>query len=243
MDRIEPDWPAHPRVRAFSTIRSGGFSHGAWASFNLGVNSGDQIEAVAANRARLSAALPAEPRWLEQVHGRRVINLADWHPGIEADAAWTSRPDEVVVIQSADCLPVLLAARDASVVAGIHAGWRSLAAGIITATLEAVPLPAQSLQAWFGPGICVRCYPVGTELRATFVDRDPALAAAFESVAGHWHADLKRIAAHQLGAAGVEVFDSGLCSFEESERFFSYRRDGTTGRMASLIWRLPGTEP
>ncbi len=239
MDRIEPDWPAHPRVRAFSTTRSGGVSRPPWASFNVGLNSGDQTEHVVANRAQLRAELPAEPRWLEQVHGRRVINLADWRPGIEADAAWTRQAGEVVVIQSADCLPVLLAARDGSLVAGIHAGWRSLADGIIDATLSEVPPGNASLQAWFGPAICADCYLVGDELRAAFVSRDPALAAAFRLDAGRWYADLKRIAAHQLGAAGVEVCDSGLCTFEAGERFYSYRRDGVTGRMASLIWIKP----
>ncbi|NBB91541.1 MAG: peptidoglycan editing factor PgeF [Gammaproteobacteria bacterium] len=236
MKVIEPDWPVERRVGAFTTTRDGGVSVGPWASLNLGVNSGDEADAVAANRGRLTDELPAEPRWLGQVHGSRVIHLADWQPEVEADAAWTDRPGEAVVIQTADCLPVLLAARDGSLVAGVHGGWRSLAAGIIERTLWAVPVPGKELRAWIGPGICARCYQVGGEVRSAFVDLDPVLAAAFQADGDRWRADLKWIAAQQLRAAGVEVFDCRRCTFEEVDTFYSFRREGRTGRLASVIW-------
>lgn len=236
MKRIEPNWPLGERVGAFATTRHGGVSEGAWVSMNLGINSGDDPEAVATNRARLSAQLPTDPRWLKQVHGSRVIHLADWQPEIEADAAWTDRPDEVVVIQTADCLPILLADRDATHVAGIHGGWRSLADGIIAETLSALPVESSDLLAWIGPGICGRCYQVGSELRKVFQAVDPVLLDAFAPDGDRWRADLKWIAAHQLRAASVEVFDSERCTYEEAETFYSFRREGKTGRMASVIW-------
>lgn len=236
MQRVEPNWPGDDRVAAFCTTRRGGVSEGAWASMNIGANSGDDAGAVASNRARLTAELPAEPRWLKQVHGRRVIHLAEWKTGIEADAAWTDRPGEVVAIQTADCLPILLANRDATLVAGVHGGWRSLAAGIIPRTLSALPGDGGELLAWIGPGICGRCYQVGDDVRSAFVDRDPLLAAAFQFDGGRWRADLKWIAAHQLRAAGVAVFDSRRCTFEEAGAFYSFRRDGKTGRMVSVVW-------
>lgn len=236
MKVVEPDWPLDARIGAFATTRHGGVSAGAWASMNIGTNSGDDPGAVAANRERLAAELPAEPRWLRQVHGSRVIHLADWQPEIEADAAWTDRPGEVVVIQTADCLPILLADRNATIVAGVHGGWRSLAGGIIAETLSALPVDGSELVAWIGPGICGRCYQVGGEVREAFREIDPALLEAFEPDGDRWRADLKWIAAHQLGESGVEVFDCGRCTFEEAGDFCSFRRDGKSGRMAAVIW-------
>ncbi len=239
MKVIEPDWPPGERVGAFATTRDGGLSAGPWASLNLGASSGDNPEAVATNRARLSSRLPAEPRWLRQVHASRVIHLTDWRPQIRADAAWTDRPGEVVAIQTADCLPILLADRSASLVAGIHGGWRSLAVGIIGQTLAALPVDGAALCAWIGPGICARCYQVGGEVRESFLAVDPALADAFEPDGERWRADLKWIATHQLRQAGVEVYDCERCTFEEPDTFYSFRREGTTGRMASVIWLEP----
>lgn len=195
----------------------------------------DRISAFATTRH--GGVSEAEPRWLKQVHGSRVIHLADWRPEIEADAAWTDRPDEVVVIQTADCLPILLADRYANVVAGVHGGWRSLAGGVITETLSALPVDGSELVAWIGPGICGRCYQVGSEVREAFRAVDPALLEAFAPDGDRWRADLKWIAAQQLRESGVEVFDCGRCTFEEPEDFYSFRRDGKTGRMASVIWR------
>lgn len=236
MQRVEPNWPLDERVGAFATTRCGGVSAEPWTSLNLGVNSGDDADAVAENRQRLIDELPAEPGWLQQVHGSRVIHLADWQPGIEADAAWTDRAGEVVVIQTADCLPVLLADRNGSLVAGVHGGWRSLAAGIVDRTLSALPVSGSELCAWIGPGICARCYQVGDEVRSAFVDLDPLLAAAFQQDRDRWRADLKWIVAQQLRAAGVAVFDCHRCTFEEADTFYSFRREGKTGRLASVIW-------
>jgi YfiH family protein len=212
MKVIEPGWPNNARIGAFTTTRSDG------------------------DASLVAAELPAEPRWLEQVHGSRVVNLADWRPGIEADAAWTDRAEEVVVIKTADCLPILLADRNAGVVAGIHGGWRSLAEGIIGKTLAVLPVAGTGLRAWIGPGICGRCYQVGDEVRKAFVELDPVLAAAFQADGDRWRADLKWIAAQQLRAVGVEVFDCGRCTFEETDTFYSFRREGQTGRLASVIW-------
>ncbi|MDZ7791222.1 MAG: peptidoglycan editing factor PgeF [Xanthomonadales bacterium] len=236
MKTIEPPWPLDDRVGAFATTRHGGVSEGPWASMNIGINSGDEPLAVAANRDRLAARLPSEPRWLAQVHGTRVIHLGDWHPEIEADAAWTDRPGEVVAIQAADCLPILLADRSATVVAGVHGGWRSLASGIIPEMLSALPVDGADLLAWIGPGICGRCYQVGQDVREGFLAVDPDLADAFVEDGDRWLADLKWIAARQLHKAGVQVFDCGRCTFEASGDFYSFRRDGRTGRMASVVW-------
>lgn len=236
MQTVEPNWPLEARVGAFATTRRGGLSEGAWASMNIGTNSGDDAGAVASNRARLAAGLPAEPRWLKQVHGCRVIHLAEWRPEIEADAAWTDRPGEVVAIQTADCLPILLADRETSVVAGVHGGWRSLVGGIIAETLSALPVTGSELVAWIGPGICGPCYQVGGEVREAFRAIDPALLEAFEPDDDRWRADLKWMAAHQLREAGVHVFDCGRCTFEEAGDFYSFRRDGRTGRMAAVVW-------
>lgn len=213
MKVIEPDWPLDRRIGAFTTTRDGG----------------DAPRAVAAE-------LPAEPCWLEQVHGTQVIHLADWRAGIQADAAWTDRAAEVVVIKTADCLPILLADRNVGVVGGIHGGWRSLAAGIIDNTLSALPVPGTELYAWIGPAICGRCYQVGGEVREAFEAIDPSLLEAFEPDGERWRADLKWIAAKQLCDAGVEVFDCARCTFEDEDEFYSFRRDGASGRMASLIW-------
>lgn len=236
MKVVEPDWPFGDRPGAFATTRHGGVSEGPYASMNIGVNSGDDRQAVAANRDRLGAELPAQPCWLRQVHGTRVIHLADWHPDVAADAAWTDRPGEVVVIQAADCLPILLAGRTDALVAGVHGGWRSLAGGIIDETLSALPVRGADLCAWIGPGICGRCYQVGDDVRAAFLAIDPELERAFEADGERWRADLKHIAAHQLGEAGVEVFDCRRCSYEETDTFYSFRREGQTGRMATVAW-------
>jgi YfiH family protein len=236
METVEPDWPVTAVVRAISTTRRGGASEGDWASFNLGVNGGDRPEAVAANRDRLNALLPAEPRWLEQVHGTDAIHLDDWSPGLRADAAWTDRPGQVVIIQTADCLPILLADPNGALVAGVHGGWRSLAGGIIDRTLSVLPVEASGLCAWIGPAICGDCYQVGGEVREAFLALDPTLDAAFVPDGNRWRADLKCASRHLLERRGVSVADCGQCTYEQPERFFSFRRDGRTGRMATLIW-------
>ena len=237
MAPIRPDW-ALDGVRALSTTRSGGVSRGAWRSLNLGTSCADDPAAVAENRRRLAALLPGEPRWLKQVHGTRVIHLKQWQDGVEADAAWTDLPGQVLAIQTADCLPVLLADRRSRLVAAAHAGWRGLCDGILPCLVGALPAAAEDLYAWIGPAISQAAFEVGPEVRAAFLDADPDLAPQFVRGRGDpWLADLKTIAAVQLKRSGVgSVSDCGLCTHADPERFFSYRRDRVCGRMASLIW-------
>jgi YfiH family protein len=239
---IQPDWPAPPRVRALTTTRDGGVSTGAWASLNLGLHVGDDPASVRANRRRLVAAanLPAEPIWLEQVHGTHVVQL---HPGdcdrrsaLQADAAWTSDADVVCCVMTADCLPVLLCDAAGSRVAVAHAGWRGLAAGVIAATVEA--MGGGELVAWLGPAISQPAYEVGPEVRAACIAQDPAAAEAFKAnAAGRWQADLYRLARRALQRAGVVSIHGGdFCTRSDARRFFSHRREAPCGRMASLIW-------
>lgn len=234
---IQPEW-ALSGVRALSTTRSGGVSRGAWRSLNLGRACGDDPEAVAENRRRMAALLPGAPHWLKQVHGTRTIHLAHWQEGIEADAAWTDRPGQVLAIQTADCLPVLLADRRLRLVAAAHAGWRGLCDGILPRLVGALPVAAKDLCAWIGPAISQTAFEVGPEVRAAFLDADADLVSQFVPGRGdRWLADLKAIAAVQLERSGVgSVSDCGLCTHADPERFFSYRRDRVCGRMASLIW-------
>lgn len=239
---IEPGWPTIAKIGALQTTRHGGVSQGAWASLNLGLHCGDEAEAVMENRRRLSARLPGPPRWLRQVHGTRLVNPEQWQPDIEADAAWTDRPGQVLAILTADCLPILLASRDGRMVAALHAGWRGLADGIIQSTLARLPVEPDSLQAWIGPGISADHYEVGAEVVATFGDLPAELAAAFAvNPAGRYQADLKALAGWYLQQGGVScVVDCQRCTASDPHRFFSYRRErGRTGRQATLIWIEP----
>jgi YfiH family protein len=233
-----PEWPAPPGVRAVQTLRTGGCSPAPWESFNLGDHVGDAPCRVAANRAELRAMLPGEPCWLRQVHGIRVVDAASVEGVPEADAAFTRQPGTVCAVMTADCLPVLFCDRSGSVVAAAHAGWRGLLAGVLEATVGAMDVPPGELLAWFGPAIGAQRFEVGDEVRAAFVARDPAGAAAFRALdGGKWLADIYTLARQRLAAAGVAaVFGGGGCTVGDSARFFSYRRDGTTGRMATLIW-------
>lgn len=234
---IRPDWSLSG-VQALSTTRQGGVSIGAWASLNLGAACGDEPSAVAENRGRLEALLPAPPRWLKQVHGTRAVRLEQWRIGIEADAAWTDQPGEVVAILTADCLPVLLADRRARVVAAAHAGWRGLCNGVLPRLIDALPVAPADLLAWIGPAIGPAAFEVGPEVRAAFLAEDPGCAPHFlPGRDDRWRADLKATAARQLRGLGVGVVrDCRLCTHADPERFFSYRRDRICGRMASLIW-------
>ena len=226
-------------IRGFSTTRAGGVSLPPFDRLNLGDRCGDRPEAVAENRRRLAEQLPSEPRWLRQVHGNTCIRLDDWSPGIEADAVWTDRPGQVVAVLTADCLPILLADAEGECVAAVHAGWRGLAAGIVAAAIQALPVDPNRLDAWIGPRICAEHYPVGDELLRAF-DSTPGAAAAFRQIgADQWQADLPAIARLQLQRAGIpSIRDSGLCSHADP-RFFSVRRDGRTGRTATLAWIVP----
>jgi hypothetical protein len=237
-DVIEPRWAAPARVKAWTTTRQGGVSLGPWRNLNLGAACGDNARAVAENRRRLAARLPAGPLWLSQVHGGRVIE----HPGAvtdspEADAVLTSRPGEVCAVLTADCLPVLLADLDGDQVATAHAGWRGLAAGVLENTVRAMSAAPERIAAWLGPAICQDHYEVGPEVRAAFVRQEADAAAAFLPHHDRWLADLHMLARLKLERAGLtQVSSAGLCTACDPQRFFSHRRDAVTGRMASVIW-------
>jgi len=235
-DWIVPDWPAPPNVRALVTTRAGGTSRGAYAALNLGAHAGDDPAAVERNRARLRAALPAGPVWLQQVHGTAVVDAASAPPLARADAAVARVRHVVCAVLTADCVPVLLAGE--GVVAIAHAGWRGLAAGVVEAAVAAMGVPAASVVAWLGPAIGPRAYEVGPEVRAAFVRHDAAAAAAFAPHRGdRFLADLALLARRRLAAAGVaNAGGGGHCTYTEAERFYSYRRAPATGRFASLVW-------
>lgn len=238
---IEPDWQAPSRVRALCTTRLGGVSSGPWHSLNLATHVDDDRAAVAENRRRLceQAHLPAEPVWLAQVHGCTVARGAA--AGCEADARVSDRPGEVCAVLTADCLPVLLCTRTGSRVAAVHAGWRGLAAGVLERALDMFAEPAGDILAWLGPAIGPAAFEVGAEVRDVFLAADAAAETAFRAGRpGHWLADLYRLASQRLAARGVSaVYGGGLCTYQDAARFYSYRRDGQTGRMASLIWLEP----
>ncbi len=234
---IQPDWPAPARVRACMTTREGGVSPPPWASFNLGDHVGDDPAHVAANRARLRESLPAEPGWLRQVHSPRVVELGrEQNP--EADASFTREAGQVCAVLTADCLPVLFCDRAGSVVAAAHAGWRGLANGVLEATVAAMGVAPADVLAWMGAAIGPQAFEVGEEVREAFITRHPEAAAAFAPHApGKWLADLYALARIRLGSVGVRsIYGGGRCTFSEAETFYSYRRDGVTGRMAALVW-------
>ncbi|MBZ4192986.1 MAG: peptidoglycan editing factor PgeF [Candidatus Contendobacter sp.] len=237
---IIPDWPAPATVRAVSTIRLGGVSRSPYADLNLAGHVGDQPEYVVENRRRLAVAarLPTEPAWLEQVHGTVVVAAETVHSPIAADAAWTCQVGQPCVVMTADCLPVLLCDRSGTVVAAVHAGWRGLAGGVVAAAVRPLGKPPAELLAWLGPAIGPDAFEVGEEVRAAFLALDAGNTANFRpSPAGRWRANLYGLARRQLQRLGVNgIYGGDCCTFSEPARFFSYRREHSTGRMASLIW-------
>lgn len=239
---IRPEWPAPRSVRAAFTLRTGGVSSPPFQSLNVGAHVGDDARAVTENRRLLRAALnvPVEPAWIEQVHGIEVLDLdAAPRQTATADAVLTRGTGHVCAVQVADCLAVLLTARDGSAVAAAHAGWRGLAAGVLEATVTSLAVEPVQLIAWLGPAIGPAHFEVGEEVRSAFVAHDPAAAAAFIANArGRWQCDLPGLARGRLAALGVAaVFGGGWCTYADASRFFSFRRDGRCGRMAALIWR------
>ena len=240
-DLLTPDWPAPPNVRALQTLRPGGCSAAPWDSFNLGDHVGDDPARVAANRAALRRHLPAEPLWLQQVHGIAAVDAgktANSGSGVVADAAFARQPDVVCAVMTADCLPVLFCDRAGSVVAAAHAGWRGLLGGILESTLVGMAVSAAELLAWLGPAIGPQAFEVGDEVRTAFLADDPAATTAFVALGpGKWLADLYALARRRLLRAGVQqIYGGGECTLSDRARYFSYRRDGITGRMATLIW-------
>ena len=258
---LDADWPAPPGVRALTTLRHGlGVSQSPFDHFNLGSRCGDDADAVAENRRQLETALalPSPPRWLRQVHGTEVAVLSAPPPakagggreGValagdagepEADASVTSTPGTVLAILTADCLPVVFAAHDGSEIAAAHAGWRGLAAGVLEATVAAMRTPEEQLVAWLGPAAGPDAYEIGEEVFEAFVSGDADAATAFASTRpGHWKVDLHALARRRLSACGMRaIHGGGRCTISEPACFFSHRRDGTSGRIATLAWIAP----
>jgi YfiH family protein len=239
-----------PGVRYFATTRAGGVSCGGFASFNLGAHTRDDPARVQENRRRLRGVLPGDPLWLDQVHGSEVLDADAWVAGSadapRADAAVTTRPERVLAIMTADCLPVVLSDHGGMVLGVAHAGWRGLAGGVLEATvarMRAMCPGAGALRAWVGPAISQRHFEVGGDVHAAFVGPDPAARMFFvRSPSGpKWLADLPSLARHRLWRVGVEDIElSSYCTYGRADLFYSYRRASDTGRLATLAWLSPG---
>lgn len=237
---LQPDWPAPPNVHAAATLRTGGVSLGKHASLNLATHVGDDPDAVSQNRERVKAmlTLPSEPVWLNQCHSNRAIEATiPTETPAQADASYTVRPDVVCTVLTADCLPLLVCAADGSEVAAIHAGWRGLLDSIIDNTINA--LQSRDVLVWLGPAIGPECFEVGDEVRSAFVGKLNEYANAFKQHSkDKCLADIYQLARINLASLGItKIYGGDFCTVTDRERFFSYRRDKDTGRMATLIWR------
>ncbi|ABE49879.1 peptidoglycan editing factor PgeF [Methylobacillus flagellatus] len=237
-DLIIPDWPAPANVRALQTTRSGGVSKAPYNSLNLGMHVGDVALDVAANRQRLNRYVPTEPVWLNQVHGITVIDAGTASCVPDADAAYARTRHTVCAVMTADCLPVLICDKAGTIVSAVHAGWRSLLDGVIEETVAEMDKPGSDLLAWLGPAIGPDAFEVGDEVRRAFIARDAKAEQAFRPAsAGKWLGDIFQLGRQRLANVGVShIYGGGLCTYDDEERFFSFRRDESTGRMASLIW-------
>jgi polyphenol oxidase len=235
---IIPNWPAPPNIRALQTTRIGGFSRPPYDSLNLGSHVADSPLDVARNRMLLNTLMPSEPVWLEQVHGIVVANADSASCLPQADACIAMHRSAVCVVMTADCLPILLCNQQGTVVGAVHAGWKGLAAGVIEATVQAMNIPASNLMAWLGPAISQDVFDVGAEVREIFIAADEQAEGAFVAGQnGKWLADLYALARLRLNALGItQIYGGDYCTYKDAELFFSYRRDGVTGRMGTFIW-------
>ena len=243
---IIPNWPAPANVKALQTTRNGGISVAPYNSLNLGEHVKDNPLHVAQNRQLLSQFLPSEPVWLNQVHGVDVIDAANTSCAPSADASYATRKNVVCVTMTADCLPILLCDQAGTAVASIHAGWRSLCDGVIEATVKQMPVDSSQLMAWLGPAIGPNAFEVGGDVRAQFMAKDAKAELAFKKHGDNqeqdkWLADIYQIATQRLNNLGItQIYGGGQdepwCTYTDKEKFFSFRRDGVTGRMATLIW-------
>lgn len=233
---LKADWPAPDFIKAGTTLRQGGMSKGTFDSFNLATHVGDELAVVTQNRSMLN--VPNAPQWLEQVHSTKAVLLPNEEITPEADAAYTSEKNIVCAVMTADCLPLLITDKQGSCVAAIHAGWRGLCAGIIEATIKKIAVEPESLLVWLGPAIGPDVYEIGEEVYHAFIKDDDEAKQAFTSVSeGQWLFDIYHLAKLRLNKIGVkQIYGGDRCTLSEEEQFFSYRRDGVTGRMASLIW-------
>lgn len=238
---LVPDWPAPKNVRACTSTRVGGVSDPPYDSFNLAGHVGDDEDRVRLNRQRLyqELSLPAEPLWLDQVHGTRVIQHNSGEGPGEADASVSRQAGQVCAVMTADCLPVLFCDSNGSTVAAAHAGWRGLLAGVLEATVDAMECDHNQLMVWLGPAIGPQHFEVGEEVYSAFVADMPVSKQAFTANrAGHYMADIYQLARLRLQRKAVtQIYGGDRCSYREQDHFYSYRRDGQTGRMVSLIWR------
>ena len=239
IETIKPSWVAPPSVCAYTTTSVGGVSQVPFDSLNLALHVGDDPVHVARNRELLQQVLnlTAEPCWINQTHGTDAVTL-ELDNSRDADAAITRLPGIVAVVMTADCLPILVCNRDGSEVAAVHAGWRGLQAGVIQGTLARMKSSSEQLQAWIGPGISQDNFEVGGEVRTAFIDSMQDAESFFkENRKGHWLCDLAGLAERVLKRQGVvDVCSDPDCSYRDADHFYSYRRNATTGRMASLIW-------
>lgn len=235
---LTPKWQPHPAVRVAVTTRVGEHSPKPWAGFNLGLNCGDDAGRVALARQHVEKHLHADhpPAWLTQVHGTRIIRAGESNN--EADGVWTDQSRWPCVVLTADCLPVLLARNDGSAVAAVHAGWRGLQAGIVGQAVQRIAPNGEPVSAWLGPAICGNCYQVGDEVYRAFVQTNPSFSPAFrkDATPNHWRFSVAHAATTELDALGVAVTGGELCTACDLSRFYSYRKEGQTGRFASLIW-------
>ena len=243
-DVLTPQWSAPSHVKAVSTLRCGGVSQGGYESLNLGAHVGDDVQSGEYNRQRLQDRLnlPSTPVWLEQVHGCQVVTLGGGSPllDIKADASFSARPGVVCAVLTADCLPVVFTNRMGTKVAVAHAGWRGLAEGVLESTVETMAESSENLIAWLGPAIGPSAFEVGEEVVAEFTRYLPIAEQAFlaqSQAEGKWLADIYMLARQRLEQIGVTEISGGVyCTYTDSEKFFSYRRSGVTGRMATLVW-------
>lgn len=235
---LTPAWQPHPRVCALVTTRHGHYSPSPWQGFNLGANCGDDPQRVISARAHVQQQIVSTypPYWLTQVHGIRSIRYGD--EDRHADGVWTDQAEQPCVVLTADCLPVLLARCDGTAVGAFHAGWRGLLGGMLEVGVKQLAPAGEPLSAWLGPAICQRCYQVGDEVRAAFIRHDALAAVAFsEDGPSHWRMDLFALARQRLHAAGViDISAERLCTSCQVGTFYSYRREGHTGRFATMIW-------
>ncbi|MGL6070511.1 peptidoglycan editing factor PgeF [Craterilacuibacter sp.] len=238
-DWLSADWPAPAHVRTLITTRSGGVSEAPYTSFNLAAHVGDSPEHIAENREILRRFVPCEPAWLNQVHGTRVVDVATLEENPpEADASVAHQCGKASVVMTADCLPVLFCDRAGTVVASAHAGWRGLADGVLEATVAAMAVAPEEIMAWMGPAIGPDAFEVGGEVRSVFMAHNSEAEAGFQAIGdGKFLADIYLLARQRLAECGVTaVYGGDFCTVIDRARFYSYRRDGVTGRMASLIW-------
>jgi len=238
---IKPNWPAPPNVKALQTTRKGGISQGPYTSLNLGEHVKDDPLAVAHNRQSLSPYLPSEPVWVNQVHGIQVIDAAKSGCLEDADGVFATQADVVCVTMTADCLPILLCDKAGTVVAAVHAGWRGLCDGVIEAAIAKMSANPEDILAWLGPAIGPNAFEVGDDVREQFIQKDAQAVSAFKPHGDKWLGDIYTIAKQRLVSAGVKAIYGGsvneeFCTYSDEDRFFSFRRDNVTGRMASLIW-------